>query len=265
MEDTIQTNDTPELKKHKQWVAAVLGVLHAIARVTNSPMDYWSEGELPCDDHRPLFYFGHRTVQIELECEEHGGFCLSDLNEFRSDAAIVVSVDLDAGSYEIKGCVARERFAQEATIVNGHYFVPNEKLDDLTTLTTQAGIMSGSTANIFRIRYEDQCQYPFKAHGIYVLDGGYRFTAQPGHVDRDGVPKPFTPWFLNGVEDGIIHMVRQDGHIYSVPIDVGTAPELSQLRLTPFRVSDILPLEEAKTEMCPARTRSWSERLLYLW
>src|SRR5262249_19622349 len=141
------------------------------------------------------------------------GLCFSDLRDFRSDAAILARVDLDSREVDLRGWIERDRFVQEATTRDGSHFIPADKLDDVTTLINQTA--GESVPEISRIRYRNWNQYPLKPGGEYVL-GGYRVTARPAHIDRDGEPMPFTPWFLHGIDERVLHMIRQDGHIYII-------------------------------------------------
>jgi hypothetical protein len=226
--------------KSQKWVAAVLSLSRSIGELKDSedPRNRLFD-ELPFDDHRPLFYFGQQTMQLELICDTHHGLCFTDLNDFRSDAALVVQVDFgDKGRVACHGWIERDRFLEKATNIDGDYCCTVDDLND-----PGAKDPTGSASEISRIRYKDGWQYSLEVGGWYVL-GGYRIEAYPGHIDRNLATMDFAPWFLQGMDIRVLHMIRQDGHIYIIRTDE-PIPDLSKLKPTRFRISDMIPIDDA--------------------
>jgi hypothetical protein len=54
----------------------------------------------------------------------------------------------------------------------------------------------------------------------------------------------FAPWFLRGMDTRVLDMIRQDGHIYIIRMDE-PIPDLSKLKPTRFRISDMIPIDDA--------------------
>jgi hypothetical protein len=229
-----------QINRSQKWVLAVM----SLSKEIGEPIDCRKRlrDELPYNNHRPLFYFGEQTMQIEIICDKHRGLCFSDLGDFRSDAGILVDFGPDRRC-AIYGWIERERFAKEATKIDGEYCFPIDNTNEPSGLLDRAKNPTGSAPEISLIRYKDARQYSIEERAEYVL-GGYRVRAYPAHVDSDGKPMHFTPWFLEGMDTRVLHMIRQDGHIYLMRVD-GPIPDLSKLKPTPFRISDIIPVDDA--------------------
>jgi hypothetical protein len=138
--------------------------------------------------------------------------------------------------------IERDRFIEKATNLDGDC-LPADHLDDPTVLLDPAEKSTGSGPEICRIRYKDSWQYSLVAGGTYVL-GGYRVMAYPAHIERNRLPTDFTPWFLHGMDNRVLHMIRQDGHIYIIRVDE-PIPDLSKLKPTQFRIPDMIPIDDA--------------------